>query len=479
MTQEKAPVVMVVDDDPLLLSTIGPILELEGFEVQLCSDGRRAVDEFNGNIYTIVLDINMPEMSGLDVFQEIKEKNPLIPIILYTGLGGSKRREGIRREYRPHAYILKGEDPEMLIDTVVGAVECYTNILKATELNTALELKEQENINLREELGKRGRFEDIYTKDPKMLAIIGQARKSCEVPYAVLITGESGTGKELLAKAIHYNSPRATKPFVVLNCAAISSELVESELFGHEEGSFTSATRRKPGLFEVANEGSIFLDEIGDLGISAQAKILRVLQEKEFLRVGGTEPIKVDVRVLVATNKNLSEEVKKKNFREDLFYRLNAISIHLPPLRERFSEDISLLADHFLKKSSQEVKKRIRDISPSCMDLLERYDWPGNVRELQNVIERVVTWAENDSVITEDYLPPELKAQKFISIPRHSKGTKRLALATQAVEKDAIASTLKATRGNKSKAAEILGISRPLLYKKLELYGLTKPAQGS
>lgn len=470
--EQQRPLVMVVDDDAVVLKTTGLCFEEEGFKVELCASGQAAIEKFNKSVYTIVLDIKMPDMSGLDVFEKLKEKNPLVPIILYTGMKEKEKREGIRRRFRPHAYILKGSEPEELLDTVVGAVESYTQTLKAITLDTELELKERENVSLREELGKKARFEDICTRAPSMIEVISQARKACNVPYAVLITGESGTGKELLAKAIHYDSSRAHNPLVILNCAAISKELVESELFGHEKGAFTGATQKKVGLFEVANNGSIFLDEIGDLGAAAQAKILRVLQEKEFQRVGGTATIKVDVRVLAATNKSLTEEIKNNNFREDLFYRLNAISIHLPPLRKR-KGDIPLLVNGFLEKSSNEVKKSIKGISPACMSLLEGYDWPGNIRELQNIIERLVTWVENNSIITEDYLPPELLPQMVGATPQYKSGGK-LYEAIQEVEQSKIASALKEAGGNKSKAAEILGVSRPLLYKKIDLYGLEK-----
>ncbi len=469
------PLVLVVDDDPSVLSTTGLILQEEGFKVALCPNGRAALERFGKDVYTVILDISLPDMSGLEVFEELKEKKPLVPIILYTGLEEKEQRVGIRRRFRPHAYIVKGGKQEELLDTVVGAVECYMQTLKAIKLHAKLELAEKENVSLREELGKKARFEDICTKNSGMEEVIAQAKKASVSPYPVLITGESGTGKELLAKAIHYNSPRSDKPLVILNCAAIPRELIESELFGHEKGAFTGATMRKLGLFEVANRGSIFLDEIGDLSTSAQAKILRVLQEKEFQRVGGTELIKVDVRVLAATNKNLAEEIKNNNFREDLYYRLNSISLHLPPLRER-KGDIPLLVNHFLKKSSQEVKKHIHGISPECMSFLEGYDWPGNIRELQNVVERLVTWAENNSTITEDYLPPELLSQ-MVKVPQIYKRTGKLYSTMHSLEKDIITKALKDAEGNKSKAAEILGISRPLLYRKIELYGLMETAQ--
>jgi DNA-binding NtrC family response regulator len=468
--REGSPCVMVVDDDETTLRCTGQLLEEEGLNVVLCLGGKEAISKFHEKIYTVVLDITMPDMSGLEVFEELKKKNPLVPIILYTGMKDRWERLKVRRAFRPHAYILKAGSTDELTDTVLGAVESYSKYLEVMRLSTTLERSERENISLRQELGKRFGFQNICTQEARMHDLLQQAQKASTVPYPILITGESGTGKEVLAKAIHYNSPRADKPLVVVNCAAIPRELVESELFGHEKGAFTDATQRKIGFFEVAHKGSIFLDEIGDLSPSAQAKMLRVLQEKEFQRVGGTELVGVDVRVLAATNKNLAEEIKNNNFREDLFYRLNAIFIHIPPLRERRG-DIPLLVDHFLKKSSQEIKKRIRGISPECMSLLEMYDWPGNVRELQNAIERVVTLADNDSTITEVYLPPELLSQ-MARTPYHYKSDGKLYETIQGVEKEIIANTLKAVGGNKSRASEILGISRPLLYKKIELYGL-------
>lgn len=473
--KEERPYVMIVDDDAAVRRSARMLLEQEGLKVVSCSSGREAIDKFNEKIHAVVLDIAMPEMSGLEVFEEIKNKNPLVPIIFHTCVGDISERIKIRRTFRPNGYVWKGGNTNELTDTVLGAVQGYSKYLEVIRLNVVLEKREKENVSLREELGKEAHFEDLYTKDPRMKEVIIQAQKASITPYTVLITGESGTGKELLAKAIHYNSPRADKPFIILNCAAIPRELIESELFGYEKGAFTGATQRKLGLFEVANQGSIFLDEIGDLSTSAQAKILRVLQEKEFQRVGGDETIKVDVRILAATNKNLAAEIRNNNFREDLFYRLNAVSIHLPPLRER-KGDIPLLVDHFLKKSSQEIKKGIRGISPECMGFLERYDWPGNIRELQNVIERLVTWAENDSIITEDYLPPELLSQ-MVRSPRPYKYSGKLYQTIHALERDIIASALKEADGNKSKVAEILGISRPLLYRKMELYGLTESVQ--
>ena len=462
--------VMVVDDDPSVLECTGQLLVEEGFEVVLCPNGEEAVNKFSEKIHAVVLDLTLPDMFGLEVFEKLKEKNPLVPIILYTGMSDRLERIKVRRTFRPHAYIVKGRTQDELMDTVVGAVHSYSNYLESMRLSTTLERYKKENVSLREELGKKFGFESIYTQSLKMKDIFQQARKAGSAPYPVLITGESGVGKELLARAVHYSSPRADKPFVVLNCAAIPNDLIESELFGHEKGSFTGAIQMKVGLFETADQGSIFLDEIGDLGPSAQAKVLRVLQAKEFQRIGGTESITVDVKLISATNKDLKEEIKNNNFREDLFYRINAISFHLPPLRER-KEDIPLLVEHFLQQSSQELKKHITDVSPACMSLLKEYSWPGNIRELKNVIERLATWAEDNSILSDDFLPPEILSALQDS-PQKYKAAGGLYKAGRNLERDMIVEALGQARGNKSKAAETLGISRQVLYKKLELYGI-------
>jgi DNA-binding NtrC family response regulator len=462
--------VMVVDDDPSILECTEQLLAEEGFEVVLCQNGEEAVNKFNEKIHAVVLDLTLPDMFGLEVFEKLKEKNPLVPIILYTGMSDRWERIKVRRTFRPHAYILKGRTQDELMDTVVGAVHSYSNYLESMRLSTALERYKKENVSLREELGKRFGFESICTQSLRMKDIFQQAQKASNSPYAILITGESGVGKELLARAVHYSSPRADKPFVVLNCAAIPNDLIESELFGHEKGSFTGAIRMKVGLFETADQGSIFLDEIGDLGPSAQAKVLRVLQAKEFQRIGGTESITVDVKLISATNKDLKEEIKNNNFREDLFYRINAISFHLPPLRER-KEDILLLVEHFLQQSSQELKKHITGVSPACMNLLKEYRWPGNIRELKNVIERLATWAEDGSILSDEFLPPEILSA-LQDTPQKYKAAGGLYKAGRNLERDMIVEALRQVKGNKSKAAETLGISRQVLYKKLELYGI-------
>jgi transcriptional regulator with PAS, ATPase and Fis domain len=283
----------------------------------------------------------------------------------------------------------------------------------------------------------------------------------------VLLAGESGTGKELVARAIHFNSPRAAKPFVAVDCGSLAETLLESELFGHVRGAFTGAVANKKGLFEEADGGTCFLDEVGDIGLAMQAKLLRVLQEHEIKRVGGTEPTKIDVRIVAATNKNLEDLVEGKRFREDLFYRLNVVAIHLPPLRER-AEDVPLLARHFLRKYSEENQKTIARISPEALELLSTYRWPGNVRELENVIERSVTLTRHSVILPED-LPRRIRAEKredlAKTLPSH--------IPLSELEKLYIQKILEETGGNKKKAAEILGIDRRTLYRMAARHGLT------
>ena len=288
----------------------------------------------------------------------------------------------------------------------------------------------------------------------------------------MLITGESGTGKELVAKTIHYNGIRRNGPFCTLNCAAVPKDLIESELFGHEKGAFTGAIQQKLGLFELSNNGSLFLDEIGDMSLHAQAKILRVLQEKELQRVGGTELIKVNVRILAATNKDLSLEIKEGNFREDLYYRLNVVSIHTPPLRQR-REDIPLLVNHFLKDCNSDMNKHIPELPSNIMDIFMHYNWPGNVRELKNTIERIVTLSPDDCLeISEDVLPSEMCSSRQNKDYKKYKSIGSMYLAQKQLEKEMISEALEEAKNNKSKAAGLLGISRKVLYEKIQSHEL-------
>lgn len=349
---------------------------------------------------------------------------------------------------------------------------------KLEELKKVKDLKERENIHLRGQLGQKVTVENIVGKSRKIKEVISTINKISKAPYPVLITGESGVGKELVAKAIHSEGPRRDAPFVVLNCAAIPGELLESELFGYEKGAFTGASQKKLGLFEVANGGSIFLDEIADMSLQSQAKVLRVLQENEIQRLGGMEPIKVDVRVLAASNKCLKDEIEKGNFREDLFYRLNVVPINVPPLRER-KEDIPILAQEFLERSCREMGKDIHGFSPDGMRLMQQYTWPGNIRELRNVIERLVTLASPGKMIEVKDLPSEVRDLNIIDKSKKYKLDGGLYAAQAQLEKEMIVEALKMAKGNKSKAAELLEINRKVLYDKMANYGISgSPSEG-
>ncbi|MEP9409953.1 MAG: sigma 54-interacting transcriptional regulator [Candidatus Brocadia sp.] len=336
------------------------------------------------------------------------------------------------------------------------------------DLKKAKERIEFENKNLKKQQKIHSSFSDIVGTSVKIKETLELVKKVSNTPYSILITGESGTGKELVAKAIHYNGSRSDQPFVVLNCAAIPKDLLESELFGYEKGAFTGAMETKQGLFEVANNGTIFLDEIGEMHVHTQAKLLRVLQEKELHRIGGTKVIKIDVRILAATNKDLKAAISKGEFREDLFYRLNVVPVHLPPLRER-KEDIPLLIAHFLALSCADVGKRIGGFTPEALTFLSNYAWPGNVRELRNVIERIVTLAPDDCIVGVEMLPQEIHNKSAVRLQKY-KSTGTLYEAQKQLEIEMIMDALKSAEGNKSRAAELLGISRKVLYEKIETY---------
>lgn len=365
-----------------------------------------------------------------------------------------------------------GEFSRTDLDLFTGIASQVALLIYNAELLDGLKLAkervEHENKNLKKQQKVRSSLSDIIGVSAKMNEMLEFVKKVSISPYSVLITGESGTGKELIAKAIHYDGSRAGQPFVVLNCAAIPRDLLESELFGHEKGAFTGASETKQGLFEVADKGTIFLDEIGEMSVHTQAKLLRVLQEKELQRLGGTRIMKIDVRILAATNKDLKAAISSGEFREDLFYRLNVVPIHVPPLRER-KEDIPLLITHFLASSCADVGKRIKGFTDEAKTNLLNYTWPGNVRELRNVMERIVTIAPADSVVGVEMLPHEVCNRPAVRLQKYkSAGT--LYEAQKQLEVEMIMDALKSTEGNKSKAAALLGISRKVLYEKIENY---------
>lgn len=448
------PKILVVDDEASHRKMIEAVLSDEGYEIKQADDGQTAIDAVKKEFYDLVLmDIRMSAVGGIEALKQIKEISPAIPIIIMTAYAS--------------------------IDTAVnalksGAYDYLTKPLDIDELKILVQKTlryhqlEKENIYLKERLNDRFDFSNIIGRSPAMKKLFETTALVAPSEATVLIFGESGTGKELIANAIHQNSPRKERPLITVNCAALPETLLESELFGHEKGSFTGAIARKQGRFQLAHHSSIFLDEVAEMAPATQAKILRVLQEREFEPLGSTQTIKVDTRVIAATNKNLEAEIKKGRFREDLYYRLNVVSLEVPPIRER-REDISLLADFFLKRYAEKNKRVLKGFTPRAMDLLMRYDWPGNVRELENVVERAVIMARGEMITPAEFpdmlqeLDPEVKATYVNLSPGRT---------LKDVEKDMIIRTLEETAGNRTHAAKILGISRRTLQLKLKEYGI-------
>ncbi len=452
--------ILVADDEQSMREFLDIMLKKEGYRVTLAGNGEEVLKLIDKDIFDLVLlDIRMPKMDGIAVLKKIKTAFPETIVIMITAYASADTAIKAMKE---------------------GAYDYITKPFKVEEIKAiiknALEKKnlQKENLLLKQVVKDRYCFGNIIGRSPKMLALYDLLERVAPTKTNILITGESGTGKELVAKAIHYNSTRKEKPFVTLNCGAIPESLIESELFGHMKGAFTDAIATKKGLFEMADEGTIFLDEISELPLLMQVKLLRVLQDREFKRVGGTEDIRVDVRIISATNKDLEEAVKEKRFREDLFYRLNVIQIKLPPLRER-REDIDLLADHFLKKYSTELNKNIRKISPDALHLLLNYGYPGNVRELQNIIERAVALG-NGQELTPQHLSSYLEEQVHLKkglldleIPGDGIDLEKV---IEDLERALLLKALERTKGIKKKAAELLRINFRSMRYRLEKYGL-------
>jgi two-component system response regulator PilR (NtrC family) len=452
--------ILVADDEQSMREFLDIMLKKEGYKVSLASNGEEVAKLVDNDLFDLVLlDIRMPRLDGISALKKIKAVAPETVVIMITAYASADTAIKAMKE---------------------GAYDYITKPFKVEEIKliikNALEKKnlQKENILLKQVVRDRFHFGNIIGQSPKMVALYNLLEKVSPTKTNILITGESGTGKELVAKAIHYNSPRKEKPFVTLNCGAIPESLIESELFGHMKGAFTDAIATKKGLFEVADEGTIFLDEISELPLLMQVKLLRVLQDKEFKRVGGTEDIRVDVRIIAATNKDLEEGVKEKRFREDLFYRLNVIQIKLPPLRDR-KEDIQILANHFLKKYSQELSKNISKISPEAVQILMNYEYPGNVRELQNIIERAVA-LESGQELTAHHLSSYLSKPPFqkkgpidIEIPNEGIDLEKM---VEDLERSLLLKALDRTKGIKKKAAELLHINFRSMRYRLEKYGL-------
>ncbi len=449
--------ILVVDDEPGMRSLLGRVLAKSGYSVNAFENGADALESMNSEDYDLaILDIEMPSMNGIELLKKIKIKDTSLSVVMITAYGSLQSAVEAMR-LGAYDYLSKPFEMEE-IKHVVG---------KALERERLI----RENRELHKELEEQYRFTGIVGKSPKMEEVYELVNQVAATNASVLIQGESGTGKELVARSIHYNSRRKGKPLVILNCAALAEGVLESELFGHEKGAFTGAIKRKAGRFELAHEGTLFLDEIGEIPVSTQLKLLRVLQEHEFERVGGEKTIKVDVRIIAATNKNLMEAVKEGRFREDLYYRLNVVNINIPPLRER-KDDIPGLAEHFLAKFSGETGKKMEGIEPAAMDILARYDWPGNVRELENIIERAVVLEKGETVTTSS-LPLTLRHEaEDTDVVKLPEGGGTLTDVLEELERQLIVKALKDNGGSQTAAAAALGLKRSTLRYKLEKYGL-------
>jgi len=457
MTKQK---ILVVDDEKSMCDFLEIMLQKEGYEVTSTTSGEKALELLDDNLYSMVLtDVRMPGVDGFEVLRKTKEASPDTVVIMITAYGSP---EGAVTAIKEGAYDY--------VTKPFRVEEVKLTIKKSLERSSLI----KENIRLRQAVEERYKFWNLIGKSPKMQRVYELVEKVSQTKANVLITGESGTGKELVAKAVHYNSARKDCSFVTLNCGAIPENLLESELFGHMKGSFTGAIANKRGLLEMAESGTLFMDEIGELPLPLQVKLLRVIQEREFKRVGGTEDIKVDVRIISASNQDLQQKVALGGFREDLFYRLNVIQIKIPPLRER-KEDIPLLVNHFVRKYSADTGKEIEGISPEALELLLGYDFPGNVRELENIIERSIT-LETLPTIAERHIRSYLNERMIsksippsLEIPEDGMDLNKV---VEDLEKAFILKALEYTGGVKKKAAEILGMNFRAMRYKLAKYGL-------
>jgi DNA-binding NtrC family response regulator len=458
--------ILIVDDEEINREFLQEVLTHQGYDVKTAANGAKALELLKQEVFHAVLsDLKMPELGGVELVRQLKEIAPSTVGIIFTG----------------YATI------ETAVDAIkAGAYDYVTKPFRIEEillvLQRALEFQRlnYENISLRKQLKAKYKFENIISDNDKMQAVFEIVEKVSDSDSTVLIYGESGTGKELIARAIHYNSYRQDKPLIPINCGAIPGELLESELFGYEKGAFTGATALRLGRFELAHGGTVFLDEIGEMSPALQVKILRVLQEREFERVGGTRTIKVDVRIIAATNKNLEELVANNRFREDLFYRLNVIPIPLPPLRDRKS-DIPLLVTHFIERFNVEKRRQIEGISPEALDRLMRYHWPGNVRELENLIERIAILKGKGFITPEDLpekLMPTYANGGIPSIEIPSEGID-FDTVVQNFERQLLSTALERTHGVKSKAAALLHMNRTTLVEKVKKFDIDSASPSS
>ncbi len=470
--------VLVADDEANMRRVLEAILRREGYDVITAANGEEALGGMNRGVHTVITDLKMPGLDGMQLLKKLSADYPDVPVVMITAHGSVESAvEAVK--LGAFDYLEKPFEQEQIRQVVAKAINTY-----------ALARRDARP----EEPSGRGRFR-LVGQSPAIRQIYAVVEKVASTPSTVLITGESGTGKELIARALHENSARESGPFIKINCAAIPKTLMESELFGYDKGAFTGAVGAKPGRFELAHGGTLFLDEIGEIPVEMQVKLLRVLQESEFERVGGIKTIKVDVRLVAATNRDLLAEVGAGSFREDLFYRLNVVPIHIPPLRER-REDIPLLAEHFIAKFNDRLKKQIASIAPEAIERLIAYHWPGNIRELENLMERTMLFCEGPEIRVSD-LPPEVVGAAHVSavfpappppsapapaaampgldeagkaVPESLKEAVRV--ETERVERELIQKALDATGGNVTQAARKLKISRKSLQTKMKELGL-------
>ncbi len=447
---------LIVDDEEEMRHMLSVLLRKEGYKPEVAQDGVEALEKIEKTLFDIILcDIKMPRMDGLKFLGEVKKRHVESIIIMMSAYGS--------------------------VDTAIeamkqGAADYINKPIKADEIILTLRKNEErdrlkkENVLLRKAVKKEYQFDNIIAKSQNMHSIFDTIEKIAEYKSTVLVSGESGTGKELVARAIHYNSLRSEGPFIAVNCGAIPENLLESELFGHLKGSFTDAVRNKKGLFEEADDGSLFLDEVGELPKFLQVKLLRALQESEVRRVGDTKSVKVDVRVIAATAKELAKEVQEGTFRDDLYYRLNVLPIQLPPLRDR-REDIPLLTQHFVQKYNLSLKLMVEGFSNEAMNLMVDYAWPGNVRELENTIERAMVLVDGNW-IDEESLPDRIRYTKSVERIVLKDDEYSIKKSTRIMEEELIRKALRKTRGNRTHAAKLLEISHRTLLYKIEEYGV-------
>ncbi|MCK4556776.1 MAG: sigma-54-dependent Fis family transcriptional regulator [Candidatus Aminicenantes bacterium] len=448
---------LIVDDEKSILDLLTVVFKKEGYKVETSHSGPKALELIEKNDFSVIIsDIKLPQLSGMEILRRVKDTKPYIPVIMVTAYGTIKQAVEALKEGAMD-YVVKPFDVEELKIIVSQGLE--RGRLK------------QENILLKKQLREKYGFDNIIGKSKRMMEIFSLIEKIAATDSTVIVNGESGTGKELAARAIHLLSRYQERPFVSINCGAVPDSLLESELFGHMRGSFTGAVADKKGMFEVAEGGVLFLDEVGEMSPMTQVKLLRALQDKKIRRVGGTEEIPVDIRIIAATNQDLKRKIEEGKFREDLFYRLNVLSLVMPPLRKR-KEDLPLLVSHFIKKYCQEMGRKTKRIAPEVMNVFESYPWPGNVRELENVIERVVAIEERE-IITRDSLPEELLAPHkkpdttYLFEPGFS-----LNSHLDDIAKNYIKQARQAAGGKLRETASLLGISYRTLRYLIDKYGL-------